>query len=1128
VWLALLFAVSGMWGATTDAQSGRPGAETRIVINEILASNRTTNRDPQRQYEDWIELYNPTNVSVDVAGMYLTDDSLMPTKWQFPAGSASTKIAPHGYVLIWADGDTTSTGLHASFKLDATGEEIALVANDGTTVIDSLRFDQQRADVSYGRYPDGGPDLRFMAVPTPGAANVDTYEGIAETPQFSRQGCLFSEPLTVTLTTATPGATIYYTTDGTDPFSVPRQRPGGNVYTGPIPVFKTMTIRAIAWLPGWRQSDVSSERFSFIGASLRGFRSPVPLMVVDTMGRAVSRTQTPVYGYVIDTDEQGVASITGPTDFAGRAGLNVRGKSSEGFPKQQYHFEVWDDNDRDRAASILGLPADADWVLQGPYSDKTLMRNVLVYRWSNEMGRYAPRTRFIELFLKTDNGDLTMNDYVGVYVFMEKIKIAPDRVDIAVLDSDDNAEPEITGGYIVKKDKLDGGDVTFYTSRGLELIYDDPIGTDMTEAQRNWIRDFLNAFEATLYGGNFKDPVEGYAAFIDVGAFIDHHILVETAKNIDGFRLSTYMFKDRNGKLHMGPVWDYNLSLGNADYLDGWIPSGWYNRLLGDGDYPWWRRLFEDPEFQLHYADRWFELRRGLFATERLLGMIDDYAALLQEPQARNFNRWRILGEDVWPNPVDEDPAYAAIATYGGEVAWMKNWLEARLTWLDGQIAGEFASAPPVFSHPGGHVDSGFVLEMTAPSGTIYYTLDGSDPRSLSSSGAARRTVLIPENAPKRVLVPTGPVSDAWRGGGAFDDSAWTPVTGNPGGVGYERSVGYEDLISLDVGDSMYGRQSSCYIRIPFSFTEKTDPFDAMTLRIRYDDGFIAYLNGTEIARRNAAGAPGWNANAADQNPDLNAMDFEEIEILGFEPLLRRVGNVLAIHGMNVSSTSSDFLISAELVATRVERSAEGPAVERYAGPIPLTGSTQVKARTLVGNKWSALNEATFAVGPVSESLRISEIMYHPLDTGHPDDPNLEYIELANIGAESIDLNLVRFTDGVDFTFGSVVLAPGGYALVVKNIDAFETRYGPGLPIAGEYTGSLNNAGETVELRDAAGQIIHRFAFEDDWYDATDGKGFSLTVADLANTDPQAWGDKATWRPSAAVGGSPGFADAGI
>ncbi len=1031
---------------------------------------------------------------------------------------STTTIAPHGYLIIWADGETTSAGLHAGFKLSADGEEVALVATDGTTVVDSFTFGEQRTDVSYGRYPDGNDDLRYMAVPTPGAANVSVYEGIAEAPQFSRQGCLCNGPITITLTTETPGATIYYTTDGDAPYSVAREMPAGATYTGPIQVAGTMTIRAVAWMPGWRQSDIRTERYSFVGSTLRNFRSPLPLMIVDTMGQTVGSSQVPSYGYVIDTDEQGVASVTGETDFAGRAGLNVRGKSSEGFPKRQYHFEVWDDDDRDRAASILGFPADADWVLQGPYSDKTLMRNVLVYRWSNEMGRYAPRTRFIELFLKTGNGDVSMDDYVGVYVLMEKIKIAPGRVDIAELDSDDNTEPEITGGYIVKKDKFDGGDVTFNTSRGQNLIYDDPIGTDMTQAQRNWIRDFFNAFEMTLYGSNYRDPIEGYAAFIDVGSFIDNHILVETAKNIDGFRLSTYMFKDRNGKLNMGPVWDYNLSLGNADYLQGWIPTGWYNRQLGDGEYPWWRRLFEDPAFRLQYADRWFELRRGLFTTARLLGMIDDYAALLEEPQERNFDRWRILGQYLWPNGFVGN-------TYHQEIEWMKGWLEARLAWMDGQIATEFAAAPPAFNRQGGHVDAGFPLEMTAPSGAIYYTLDGTDPRLLNASDNVQRTVLVPENAPKRVLVPSGPVDDAWRGGAAFDDSAWSQATG---GIGYETSVGYENLIGFDVGALMYGQQSSCLIRIPFSITEKPSQFDSMTLRIRYDDGFVAYLNGTEIARRNIAGAPAWNSGADDQNSDFSAMDLEEIEITDFDPALTRVGNVLAIHGLNVSSTSSDFLISAELVATTVESQDDVPQIERYTGPLPLAGSVQVKARALIGSDWSALNEATFAVGPVAESLRISEIMYHPAETGSPDDPNLEYIELTNIGPEPIDLNLVRFTSGVDFTFGPFELAPGEFTLVVKDVDAFETNYGPDLPIAGQFAGSLNNGGETLELVDAAGQVILSFAFEDDWYGETDGEGFSLTAVDPASADPQAWGEEMVWRPSAEAGGSPGFDDADV
>ncbi len=204
------------------------------------------------------------------------------------------------------------------------------------------------------------------------------------------------------------------------------------------------------------------------------------------------------------------------------------------------------------------------------------------------------------------------------------------------------------------------------------------------------------------------------------------------------------------------------------------------------------------------------------------------------------------------------------------------------------------------------------------------------------------------------------------------------------------------------------------------------------------------------------------------------------------------------------------------------------PSAIRYGGAIRLTESTQVKARTLNGSTWSALNEAVFAVGQIAESLRISEIMYHPIDTGSPDDPNAEYIELTNVGHETINLNLVKFTDGIDFTFPSVELAPGQYVLVVKDRIAFERTYGPGLPVAGQYSGSLDNGGERITIRDAVGQIIHDFRYRDGWYDSTDGDGFSLTVKDPMTADPSGLGDKDLWRPSSSAGGSPGYGDTGV
>ncbi len=362
---------------------------------------------------------------------------------------------------------------------------------------------------------------------------------------------------------------------------------------------------------------------------------------------------------------------------------------------------------------------------------------------------------------------------------------------------------------------------------------------------------------------------------------------------------------------------------------------------------------------------------------------------------------------------------------------------------------------------------------------------------------------------------------DVWFSN-TFDDSAWRL---GAGGVGYEASTGnYPDYFSMDVQTEMQQINGSCYIRIPF--TVGNTEFSNMMLKVRFDDGFVAYINGAEVARRNFTGDPQWNSTATGSNPDDAAVTLATVDISDHVGVLWEGANVLAIHGLNISLDSSDFLISAELVAGEISQGAVSPTAIEYAGPVQLAQSMGIKARTFAG-RWSALNEATFAVGPVAESLRISEIMYHPANTGAPHDPNSEYIELTNIGAETINLNLVRFTDGIDYTFPSFELPVGGYCLVARDLAAFEATYGADLPVIGQYTGSLNNAGERVELVDAAGQMIHRFRFDDDWYDLTDGLGFSLTVRNPQTADAYNLDGKSAWRPSARAGGSPGADDSG-
>jgi len=1096
-----------------------------LVINEFVASNNSSVQDPQGQYDDWIEIYNFGSDAIDIGAFYLTDDLSVPAKWRIPDGiPALTTIPPHGYLLIWADNDTAYSGLHANFRLSGGGEEIGLFDTDGSTLIDSVIFLDQTTDISYGRYPDANDVWRFIAAPTPGQENTGGYLGIADDPKFSHEHGFYTTPFSVTLATETKGAVIYYTLDGSEPYDTTGRgrAPSGILYIDPILITTTTNLRAKAIKPGWKLSNVKTKSYVFLEPDIRHFNSNLPIAVIDTFGKGVGQTtetQTLTFAGFIDNKDRGRARITNTPDFMGKAGLNIRGKSSAGFAKKQYHLETLDDNNTDKDVSILGFPAESDWVLQAPYSDKSLMRNFLTYKWSNDIGRYAVRTRFIELFLNTNGGGVSMDDYVGVYILMEKIKLGKNRVNITKLEPSDNAEPQITGGYIIKKDKLDPGDLTFSTSRGQSLIHLEPDRTEITQEQMNWIKGYINEFESVLYGPNFTDPIDGYAKYIDVDSFIDTHILVELTKNIDGFRLSNYMFKDRGGKLNMGPVWDYNLSLGNADYLEGWIPTGWYYDLLSDGDYPWWRRLFQDPEFQLRYADRWFVLRRNLFDTGLLLQDIDDIVKLLSEAQVRNFNRWNILGTYVWPN-------WFIAQTYQEEIDWMKDWLRKRLTWMDSQIGAEFAVAPPFFSRQGGQVNKGFNLTMDASFGTIYYTLDGSDPRLTTIAPSDTiSTTLIGESDTKRAFVPIGPISESWKGGQLFDDSDWSVSLGGPGGIGYERGFGYEQLISLDVTGRMVRRNATCYIRIPFTVVGSPGNFDFMKLKVRYDDGFIAYINGVEVARRNFTGTPEWNSSADGSRSDSDAVNFENIDISAYLESLQPDNNILAIQGMNSSTVDSDFLISVGLIAEKCVSPRGGGSlrdVYLYTEPITLTNSTQVKACILRGGKWSALNEAAFAVGPVAENLRITEIMYNPYN------PNTEYVELTNIGAETINLNLVKFTNGIDFTFPNMELAPGEYVVVVQDREAFETRYGTTLNIAGQYSGKLNNAGERIRLVDAVGQVILDFDYKDGWRSITDGDGFSLTVIDPANTDPYDWNEKDSWRSSAYLSGSPGEDDNGI
>ncbi len=412
---------------------------------------------------------------------------------------------------------------------------------------------------------------------------------------------------------------------------------------------------------------------------------------------------------VTEYDANNLATVT----YDGFAGAEYRGSSSQffnqlfdvngdptGIFKKSLGIETRDSSGAGIDATLLGFPAEEDWVLLAPFSDKTLMRDTLIYSLAREMDGYASRWKYFELYLN--------DEYKGIYILLEKIKRDPQRLNISNLKAVDNEGEELTGGYIIKIDKTSGEDLAnpevenvyldsfSFVSEQVDdafnnkhhFIYSEPKSEDITEPQKAYIQNYVHEFEAALASENFKDEVTGYRNYIDVDSFIDYFILNELSRNVDGFNLSLYLVKDKNKKLALGPVWDFNLAFGNAGWCGAERTYGWaYNHAVecpGVTAFPvpfWWDKLLTDPYFVNKLKARWASLRITTLANAALATKVDTTATQLKSTTAltQNFQTWPILTILVWPNQNIWN-------TYDGEVNQLKTWLNARTTWLDQQF----------------------------------------------------------------------------------------------------------------------------------------------------------------------------------------------------------------------------------------------------------------------------------------------------------------------------------------------------------------------------------------------------------------------------------------------------------
>jgi hypothetical protein len=425
--------------------------------------------------------------------------------------------------------------------------------------------------------------------------------------------------------------------------------------------------------------------------------SNLPIIKINTNGQAIQDEQRIVahMGIIdngIDT-RNGVSDIF--NNYDGNISIEIRGESSQMFPKKSFRIETQDASGNNLNAALLGMPAENDWVLYAPYTDKTMMRDVLAFKMGRDLGDYASRTRYVELVI---NGD-----YHGVYVLMERIKRDKNRVDIATLLPQDIAGDELTGGYLLRVDKLDNNDFPGWVAtptpmlpgeRDITFQFFDPKGDELGIEQQNYIKNYMRRFQNSLTSTNFKDETTGYRSFIDIPSLLNFLIVSEIGKNVDSYIFSTYLYKEKDsdgGKLHVGPLWDFNLAFGNVDYWNNsQVAPGW---IWNDGQRMFWfRRMMADPLFLSNLKCRWQSLRTTSLTNDYFTKAIDSIALLLGEAQVRNYKRWPILGTYVWPNQ------YVG-ATYANEVSYLKQWISNRLAWMDTNLSGACEPyRPPVIT----------------------------------------------------------------------------------------------------------------------------------------------------------------------------------------------------------------------------------------------------------------------------------------------------------------------------------------------------------------------------------------------------------------------------------------------
>lgn len=1051
------------------------------VLTEFMADNASSLEDQFGESPDWIEIHNPNTFDLSLSGYYLTDKADNLIQWTFPAGAT---IPGNGHLVVFASGNDLTNPvepLHTNFSLSSGGEYLALIGRDGSTKLTEFEFPAQKQDFSYGLEADGST-IGFFSPATPGAVNGTSFSGFVEDTKFDISRGFYETPQTVSITTATPDAVIRYTTNGDQP-----SENNGTIYSSPITINSTTILRAMAYKAGLAPTNVDTNTYLFVDdvitspelgetvtPQMQASLTAVPSLSIVTPQTINGTSEIPASFELINPDgTPGFQENCGVKNFGG-AFTNFDKKNFRMYFRSQYgasklRHPLFDGFDRGIAATDtfdqLNIRSGShDMVARGFYMSNRFTDDTML-----DMGNINPHGRFMHLYL---NGK-----YWGVFHLRERWHA--DHL------------TEYLGGPKEGYEAINGNWNVGGWADSVAPAYDGDGSA--------WER--IKTLALTSSPQNYDE----LSPYLDMEHFIDYMIMWMYGNSEDEYRTVGPADVGSGFKWFLNDADGYLRPAGNRTGFASNTP-GVFGRSAGDGPGSLFSLLFKagNPEYRILLADRIHKhfFNNGAMTPARTIARLSERCDEMNSPFYAEAARWNYRSHNSWTSEKNNA---------------LNNILPGRTASALSQYrsAGFYpATVAPVFNQHGGDVPSGFNLTLAEGSGTMYYTIDGSDPRlaggglnpaALPFQSGGVSTTVIAAGSDWKYLDDGSNQGSNWQTT-TFDDTTWSS---GPAILGY----GETGIVTpVSFGPNPTQKHRTTYFRKTFPLLNTADILEA-TIRVKRDDGAVVYLNGTEVGRTSMPSGPIDYLTFANTAPD----DGRDFQTLTVPPTLFTEGaNVIAVEVHQSSAGSSDLQFDLELTVTRP---ADGSS------PLNMTDNMLVRARSLDNGNWSALNEAFFNVTtslPVQASeVFPSEIHYNP--TG-PDDS--EFIELHNQSGHAINLRGCYFSDGIDFTFPDnrdVALAPGERVLVVDSQFAIDATYGLDLPIVGVYRGNLNNGGETLTLMapDGFTQLFSvTYDGADPWPEEADGDGSSLVLANPTNLD-----SAASWRPSLAIGGTPGGSD---